>query len=96
MAFNATLSAGMNGGIVGALIALNTVFVMVCAYILFRESFTKVKFLCMLLLMSSVVLVVLFPPEDILNQDDLLIQTAGVGGIDTKMSDDSSLIPRLT
>lgn len=67
MAFNATLKAGMNGGIVGAIIALNTVFVMICAFLLFRESLSKVKFLCMLLLMSSVVLVVLFPPEDLLN-----------------------------
>jgi drug/metabolite transporter (DMT)-like permease len=96
VAFNATLSAGMNGGIVGAVIAFNTVYVMVCAYILFKESLTKVKFLCMLFFMSSVVLVVLFPPEYIVNQEDLLIQNAGVGGINTKMSDDSSFIPRLT
>ena len=53
----------MNGGIVGAIIALNSAFVMVCAYIMFGESLTKIKFLCMLFLMSSVVLVTLFPPE---------------------------------
>jgi drug/metabolite transporter (DMT)-like permease len=63
VAFNATLSAGMNGGIVGAIIALNSAFVMVSAYIMFGESLTKIKFLCMLFLMSSVVLVTLFPPE---------------------------------
>ena len=57
----------MNGGIVGALIAINTVFVMISAYLMFGEGLTKIKFLCMLMLMSSVVLVVLFPPDQIFN-----------------------------
>ena len=73
VAFNYTLSAGMNGGIVGALIALNTVFVMVAAYFMFNENFSKVKFMCMLLLMGSVVLVSMFPPNDLIASDDLLI-----------------------
>lgn len=63
----------MNGGIVGAIIALNSAFVMISAYIMFGESLTKIKFLCMLLLMSSVVLVTLFPPEQLFNSDDLFV-----------------------
>jgi drug/metabolite transporter (DMT)-like permease len=85
----------MNGGIVGALIAINTVFVMISAYLMFGEGLSKVKFLSMLMLMSSVVLVVLFPPVQIFNQDDLFVQTAGVGGVDTTMTD-SGLLPKLT
>jgi drug/metabolite transporter (DMT)-like permease len=85
----------MNGGIVGALIAINTVFVMISAYLMFGERLTKIKFLCMLLLMSSVVLVVLFPPDQIFNQDDLFVQTAGVGGVDTTITD-TGFWPKLT
>jgi len=85
----------MNGGIVGALIAINTVFVMISAYLMFGERLTKIKFLCMLLLMSSVVLVVLFPPDQIFNQDDLFVQTAGVGGVDTTITD-TGFLPKLT
>jgi len=80
---------------VGALIAINTVFVMISAYLMFGEGLSKVKFLSMLMLMSSVVLVVLFPPVQIFNQDDLFVQTAGVGGVDTTMTD-SGLLPKLT
>lgn len=79
----------------GALIAINTVFVMISAYLMFGEGLSKVKFLSMLMLMSSVVLVVLFPPVQIFNQDDLFVQTAGVGGVDTTMTD-SGLLPKLT
>jgi drug/metabolite transporter (DMT)-like permease len=95
IAFNSTLSAGMNGGIVGALIACNTVFVMAAAYFLFKESFSLIKLLCVICLMSSVVLVTLFPPDNIF-QDDFLIQSAGVGGVNKNMTDSSAFIPRIT
>lgn len=94
IAFNATLSAGMNGGIVGALIALNTVFVMIAAYFMFGESFSSIKFISILALLCSVILVTLFPPESITSQNDMLVQSA-VGGVNTQISD-SSIIPLLT
>ena len=56
----------MNGGIVGALIALNTVFVMIVAFFMFKESLSKIKFLCIFLLVGSVILVILFPPDNII------------------------------
>lgn len=82
IAFNCALAAGMNGGIVGALVALNTVFVIIMAYYMFKESFGKIKLLSVLLLISSVVLVTLFPPENITSKDDMLITGAsGAGSI---------------
>jgi hypothetical protein len=45
--------------------------------------------------MSSVVLVTLFPPDNLF-QDDFLIQSAGVGGVNKNMTDSSVFIPRLT
>lgn len=80
IAFNGALAAGMNGGIVGALVAMNTVFVMIMAYFMFKESFGKIKLLSVLLLVSSVVLVTLFPPENITSKDDMLITGASGAG----------------
>ncbi len=93
IAFNSTLSAGMNGGIVGAIIALNTVFVMIAAYFMFNESFSPIKLLSILALITSVVLVTLFPPENITSSNDMLVQS--VGGVNNNITD-SSFIPRLT
>jgi drug/metabolite transporter (DMT)-like permease len=70
----------MNGGIVGALVALNTVFVMIMAYFMFKESFGKIKLLSVLLLVSSVVLVTLFPPDNITSKDDMFITGASGAG----------------
>lgn len=82
IAFNGALAAGMNGGIVGAIVAMNTVFVMIMAYFMFKESFGKIKLLSVLLLVSSVVLVTLFPPENITSRDDMLITgSSGAGHI---------------
>jgi drug/metabolite transporter (DMT)-like permease len=67
----------MNGGIVGALIALNTVFVMIMAYLMFKESFGKIKLLSVFFLVSSVILVTLFPPENI--KEDILIMGSSTG-----------------
>jgi drug/metabolite transporter (DMT)-like permease len=80
IAFNGALAAGMNGGIVGALVAMNTVFVMIMAYFMFKESFGKIKFLSVLLLVISVVLVTLFPPENITSNNDMLITGASGAG----------------
>lgn len=63
ISFNGTLAAGMNGGICGALIALNTVYVLVVAYCMFGEKLNKVKFLAICLLIASVILVALFTPD---------------------------------
>ena len=67
ISFNGALSAGMNGGIVGAIIAVNTVYVLFAAYCLFGESLNKVKLLAIILLVSSVILISLFPPEGLGN-----------------------------
>lgn len=53
----------MNGGLSGALISCNTVYVVIAAYFLFGERLNKVKLLAMLCLVTSVVLVSLFRPE---------------------------------
>lgn len=54
----------MNGGICGAIIALNTVYVLILAYFMFGEALNKLKFMAIILLISSVVLVSLFPAVD--------------------------------
>ncbi len=74
----------MNGGIVGALIALNTVFVMIMAYLMFKESFGKIKLLSVFFLVSSVILVTLFPPENI--KEDILIMGSSTGAGQFKIS----------
>lgn len=63
ISFNGALSAGLNGGICGAIIALNTVFILVAAYFLFKESLNKVKLISICCLVTSVILVSLFTPS---------------------------------
>ena len=63
ISFNGTLAAGMNGGICGAIISLNTVYVLIVAYCMFGEKLNKVKFVAILFLVASVVLVSLFTPD---------------------------------
>jgi drug/metabolite transporter (DMT)-like permease len=63
ISFNGTLAAGMNGGICGAIIALNTVYVLIVAYCMFGEKLNKVKFVAILFLVASVILVSLFTPD---------------------------------
>lgn len=75
ISFNGALSAGMNGGIVGAIIALNTVYVLIAAYCLFGEKLNRVKFISILFLVTSVVLISLFPPEEI---SDLLLSAPDI------------------
>jgi len=70
----------MNGGIVGAILSLNTVFVTAFAFFFFKESFSKIKFICTIFLLSSVVLITLFPPENITSKGDMLI--TGASGAD--------------
>ena len=80
IAFNSTLAIGMNGGIVGAILGLNTVFVSIFAFFFFKESFSKIKFICVVFLLTSVVLITLFPPENITSIHDMLI--TGASGAD--------------
>lgn len=54
----------MNGGIVGALVSLNTVFVLIAAYFLFNETLGKIKFIAMAILVCASCLVSLFFPEN--------------------------------
>ena len=84
ISFNGALSAGMNGGIVGAIIALNTVLVLIVAYFMFNESLSKIKFLSIACLVTSVILVSLFRPvtSDIIES---LPSVAGTG-IDNTIS----------
>jgi drug/metabolite transporter (DMT)-like permease len=70
----------MNGGIVASIISLNTGFVIVMAYFMFNESFGKVQYIAVILLVTSVVLVTLFPPENITSRDDVIIP--GASGAD--------------
>lgn len=63
ISFNGALSAGFNGGICGAIIALNTVFILIAAYFLFNESLNKVKLISICCLVTSVILVSLFTPS---------------------------------
>jgi drug/metabolite transporter (DMT)-like permease len=71
----------MNGGIVASIISLNTGFVIVMAYFMFKESFGKVQYIAVILLVTSVVLVTLFPPENITSRDDVIIP-GGASGAD--------------
>ncbi len=70
----------MNGGIVASLISLNTGFVSIMAYFMFKESFGKIQYISVILLVTSVVLVTLFPPENITSRDDMIIP--GASGAD--------------
>lgn len=58
----------MNGGVCAAIISCNTVFVLICAYFMFKEKITKVTFIAIVFLIVSAVLVGLFTPdiEDVL------------------------------
>ena len=53
----------MNGGICGALVALNTVFVLIAAFFMFKERLNLIKLIAMALLIVSVVLISLFCPD---------------------------------
>ena len=70
----------MNGGIVASLISLNTGFVIIMAYFMFKESFGKIQYISVVLLVTSVVLVTLFPPENITSRNDMIIP--GASGAD--------------
>ena len=59
----------MNGGICGAIISLNTVYILIAAYLMFNESITKVKMASILLLIGAVVLVSLFKPDSVMGDD---------------------------
>ena len=88
ISFNGALSAGMNGGICGALIAMNTVFILIAAYFLFKESLNKVKLVSIGCLITSVILVSLFTPSysDVVSS---LPSVAGTG-VDNTISDSLS------
>jgi drug/metabolite transporter (DMT)-like permease len=64
ISYSGALAAGMNGGIVGALIALNTVFVLIAAYFMFNETLGRIKFLAMIILVGACCLVSLFRPDN--------------------------------
>jgi drug/metabolite transporter (DMT)-like permease len=66
VSYNGALSAGMNGGMCGAIIAMNTVFVLICAFFLFNERLNKTKFLAMAMLITAVIMVSLFMPDDLI------------------------------
>ena len=70
----------MNGGIVASMISLNTGFVIIMAYFMFKDSFGKVQYIAVILLVTSSVLVTLFPPENITSRDDVIIP--GASGAD--------------
>jgi drug/metabolite transporter (DMT)-like permease len=79
ISFNAAITANLNGGICGAIIALNTVFVFIAAYFMFNEAINKVKFLSMCLLIASVILVSFFRPEAALTANDMYDMMAEAG-----------------
>ena len=62
IAFKHAFKSGLNGGIVGALISSNTVFIIIVTYFLFKEKLNKVKFVAITILVTAVVSVSLFPP----------------------------------
>ena len=62
IAFKYAFKSGLNGGIVGAIISFNTVFIIIATYLLFRETLNKVKFAAIVILVTAVVSVSLFPP----------------------------------
>ena len=80
ISFNGALAAGYNGGIVGAIIALNSVYVLSAAYCMFGESITLMKLIAIASLITSVVLVSMFPPDEIM---ELYLEFAGTGTSDT-------------
>jgi drug/metabolite transporter (DMT)-like permease len=53
----------MNGGLCAAIVACNTVFVMILAYFMFGEKITKISFIAIIFLVVSAVLVGLFTPD---------------------------------
>lgn len=63
IAFNKAFEAGMNGGILGSIVAMNIVFVILAAQLLFNERLTGSKLFSICLLITSLFLVSLFPPE---------------------------------
>ncbi len=60
--FKYAFKSGLNGGIVGAIISFNTVFIIIATYFLFKETLNKVKFAAIAILVAAVVSVTLFPP----------------------------------
>ncbi len=63
ISFKHAFQSGLNGGIVGALISMNTVFIIFSTYLLFGETLNKVKYIAIAFLVSAVLCVSLFPPE---------------------------------
>jgi hypothetical protein len=47
----------LNGGIVGAIIALSSVYVLVAAYCMFNERFNKTKLFAIAFLIASVIII---------------------------------------
>ncbi len=78
ISFNGAISAGLNGGLSGAVTACNTVYVLIVAYFMFGEKITKINFIAILFLIASVVLVSLFTP-DLPNVIDASPESAGAG-----------------
>ena len=68
----------MNGGLCAAIVACNTVFVLILAYFMFGEKITKINFIAILFLIASAVLVGLFTPDiqDVLNYSPV-VSTGG-------------------
>lgn len=62
ISFKHAFQSGLNGGIVGAIISMNTVFIIFSTYLLFGETLNKVKYFAISLLITAVVSVSLFPP----------------------------------
>ena len=62
MAFKYAFKSGLNGGIVGAIISANTIFIIITTYFLFGETLNKVKYLAIAIFVTAVVSVSLFPP----------------------------------
>lgn len=69
----------MNGGICGAIIALNTVYVLVMAYFMFGEAINKIKFIAIIFLICSVILVSLFPATEAGTILDSAPEVAAIG-----------------
>ena len=63
IAFDSAFEAKLNGGIVGALVSMNTVFIIIAAYCMFGEKLNKVKSVAIIFLVTSVILVSLFTPD---------------------------------
>ena len=47
---------------VGAILSMNSVFIVICSYFLFKEKLTLIKYLSLGTLVTAVILVSLFPP----------------------------------